>query len=68
MRTSEAEKVIKNNPHLYLEWLKIIKGTGIVNECRNGKLWRSHRVKNGIDNYTVYDLKDHVIKKGVAHE
>lgn len=69
MRTSEAMKIIKSSPELYLLWLKKTKGTGRVDEHKNGKIWRVHRVKNGIDNYTVYDptsKNSNVLKKGIA--
>jgi len=65
MRTSEALKIIKADPELYLLWLKKTKGTGYVNEARNGKLWRTHKVKNGVHTWKVWH-NDKVIKRGVA--
>jgi hypothetical protein len=66
MRTSELQKLIDAIPELKLEQLKRLGLTGKVNETRNGKLWRTHDVKNGVDHYEVYNLNDKVIKRGVS--
>lgn len=66
MRTSKAEQIIKANPEMRLLWAVMNKKTDHIIETRSGKIWREHIVKNGVDSYTVYNLNDRVIKKGVA--
>ena len=69
MRSSEKQKQIDSIPELKLLDLKMTKGTGRVNMIRNGRIWREHRVKNGVDHYKIYDPtndKLKVLKRGVA--
>lgn len=66
MRSSELQKSIDKIPELKLAQLKYMKLTGKVAECRDGKLWRFHNVKNGIDHWKVYNKLGKVYKKGVS--
>lgn len=66
MRSSEKQKQIDSIPELKLLDLKMTKGTGHVVKTRNGKLWSEHIVRTGVEHYKIYDLKDNVIKRGIA--
>ena len=66
MRSSELWKEICKHPKAKLAVMQALKMTGQVNETKNGKLWRTHKVKNGVDHYKIWNLKDKVIKTGVS--
>ena len=66
MRSAEILKQINAIPELKLQYLKSLKLSGQVNETKNGKLWRTHKVKKGVDHYKIWNLKDKVIKTGVS--
>ena len=69
MRTSEKQKIIDSDPKYKLFDLIMTKGTGQVNECRNGHIWRTHKVKNGVDSWKVWvrvNGVDKVFKRGVS--
>jgi len=68
MRTSEIRRLIKNTP-AELELLKQLGESGKVIELKNGRVWREHSVKKGVDHYKVYDptsSKLKVITRGVS--
>jgi hypothetical protein len=54
MRSSELLKKIKQDPELHIAYLKSFKLTGQVNEARDGKIWRTHQVNNGVHNYKLW--------------
>ena len=66
MRSSELQKEINKHPLTRLAQLKDFKLTGRVQENKNGKVWRTHRVIKGVDHYKVWH-NDRVIKRGVSN-
>jgi hypothetical protein len=54
MRSSEERKRIRQHPELEIAYLKTFKLTGQVNEAKDGKIWKTHQVNNGVHNYKLW--------------